>query len=158
MRMARRDSAGLLVHRRSGGGREVFLVHPGGPFWAGKDARAWSIPKGLLEPGEDALAAARREFAEETGLAVAGAFVPLSPCRQPGGKVIHAFAVEADLDAAAVRSNTFEMQWPPRSGRIATFPEIDRAAWVPLPAAREKVHRGQVPLLDELARMLAEAK
>lgn len=147
-------SAGLLLYRRRDG-LEVFLVHPGGPFWAGKDAHAWSIPKGEIADGEDALQAARREFAEETGLAVDGRFRPLTPRRQPGGKIVHAWALEADCDPAAVRSNSFTLEWPPRSGRQQEFPEIDRAAWFPLAVARGKSHKGQVALLDELEALIA---
>lgn len=150
-----KESAGLLLFRRGAGGPEIFLVHPGGPFWAKKDAHAWSIPKGELAAGEDALAAARREFAEETGLTVEGTFIALSPCKQPGGKIVHAFAVEGDCDPSAVKSNMFSMEWPPRSGRRREFPEIDRAAWFPLAAARMKIHKGQVALPDELERMVA---
>lgn len=148
-------SAGLLIYRRQPGGPEVFLVHPGGPFFARKDDGAWSIPKGEFDPGEDPLAAAKREFAEETGLAPpAGEFRPLAPVRQAGGKLVHAFAVEGDCDPAAIRSNPFTIEWPPRSGRRQTFPEVDRAAWFPLAAARTKLIRGQVALLDELATLL----
>jgi predicted NUDIX family NTP pyrophosphohydrolase len=149
-----KTSAGLLLYRRRGDGVEVFLAHPGGPFWARKDRQAWSIPKGEYEAAEDALAAARREFAEETGVEPEGPFVALTPRRQAGGKVVHAWAVEGDCDASAIRSNAFEMEWPPRSGRMQAFPEIDRAAWFSLAEAREKVHAGQVGLLDELAALL----
>jgi predicted NUDIX family NTP pyrophosphohydrolase len=148
-------SAGLLMYRHRGGGVEVFLVHPGGPFWARKDKAAWSIPKGEIDPGEEPLAAARREVEEETGLVVEGQLRPLAPVRQPGGKVVHAFAIEAEADPAKVRSNTFEMEWPPRSGRTQAFPEIDRAAWFPLDLAREKIHKGQIPLLEELGALLS---
>jgi predicted NUDIX family NTP pyrophosphohydrolase len=148
-------SAGLLLYRRRREEPEVFLVHPGGPFWAGKDERAWSIPKGLFDPGKDPLAAAVREFEEETGLSVEGTFVALTPRKQPSGKVVHAFALEYDLDTSSIRSNSFSMEWPPRSGRLQSFPEVDRAAWFPLEIARAKLHRGQVGFIDELARMLA---
>lgn len=151
-----RHSAGILPYRRRGGALEVFLVHPGGPFWAKRDAGAWSIPKGEPDAGEAPLAAAQREFAEETGLRVAGAPQPLAPVRQPGGKVVHAWAVEQDCDPAALRSNTFTMEWPPRSGRRQTFPEVDRAAWFDLPEARRRIHKGQRPLLDELERLAGE--
>jgi len=133
---------------------DVLLVHPGGPIWAKRDAGAWSIPKGEPEAGEDALTAARREFAEELGRGVDGTFIPLSPVRQPGGKVVHAWAVEADFDTSSIASNTFSMEWPPRSGRQQVFPEIDRAEWFPLDVARQKILAGQTPLLDELIRML----
>jgi predicted NUDIX family NTP pyrophosphohydrolase len=148
-----KQSAGLLLYRR-GDGIEVFLVHPGGPFWAGKDAHAWSVPKGEFVGGEDALSAARREFAEETGLSIDGTFLALAPVKQPGGKIVHAWAVEGDCDPAAVKSNSFSLEWPPRSGRMQEFPEVDRAAWFPLAVAREKIHKGQVALLDALEAML----
>jgi predicted NUDIX family NTP pyrophosphohydrolase len=150
-----RTSAGVLLYRRRDGVPEVFLVHPGGPFWAKKDEGAWSIPKGEFDPSEDALTAAKREFEEETGLVVEGEFRALKPIRQAGGKLVHAFALEGDLDPKAIHSNTFEMEWPPRSGRRQAFPEVDRAAWFPLDVAREKIHKGQVGLLDALERMLA---
>src|ERR1700730_2244249 len=147
-------SAGLLLYRVRRGVPEVFLVHPGGPFWARKDAGSWSIPKGEPAPGEDLLEAAKREFQEETGLGIDGDFRALMPMRQPSGKLVHAWAVEADCDAAAVRSNTFEMEWPPRSGRKQGFPEVDRAAWLDLPAARSKITKGQLGLLDQLERLI----
>jgi predicted NUDIX family NTP pyrophosphohydrolase len=150
-----RTSAGVLLYRRRDGVPEVFLVHPGGPFWAKKDEGAWSIPKGEFDPSEDALTAAKREFEEETGLVVEGEFRALKPIRQAGGKLVHAFALEGDLDPKAIHSNTFEMEWPPRSGRRQAFPEVDRAAWFPLDVAREKIHKGQVGLLDALERMVA---
>ncbi len=133
---------------------DVLLVHPGGPIWAKRDAGAWSIPKGEPETGEDPLTAARREFAEELGRGVNGKFIPLSPVRQPGGKVVHAWALEADLDTTSITSNTFSMEWPPRSGRQQAFPEIDRAEWFPLDVARQKILAGQAPLLDELRRLV----
>ena len=133
---------------------EVLLVHPGGPIWAKRDAGAWSIPKGEPDAGEEPLTAARREFAEELGRGVNGKFIPLSPVRQPGGKVVHAWAVEADFDASSITSNTFSMEWPPRSGRQQAFPEIDRAEWFPLDVARQKILAGQAPLLDELMRLV----
>ena len=147
-------SAGLLLYRRRQNRIEVLLVHPGGPFWARKDAGAWSIPKGEAAAGEDLLARARQEFLEETGSAAAGRFHPLKPVRQPGGKTVHAWAVEGDLDADGIRSNTFAMEWPPRSGRQQEFPEVDRAQWFDLAAAREKINKGQAPLLAELASLL----
>lgn len=150
-----KHSAALLLYRRRQGVLEVFLVHPGGPFWAKKDAGAWSLPKGEYSPPEDPLAAARREFQEETGLAAAGDFIPLTPLRQPSGKLIHAWAVAGDCDAGAIRSNTFTLEWPPRSGLRQEFPEVDRAAWFTLEAAREKIIKGQAPFLEELRQWLA---
>jgi predicted NUDIX family NTP pyrophosphohydrolase len=146
-----RTSAGLLLYRWRDGALEVFLVHPGGPFWARKDDGAWSIPKGEFAPGEDPLAAARREFAEETGLAVDGEVRALAPIRQAGGKVVHAFALEGELDADAIRSNSFTIEWPPRSGRLRAFPEVDRAGWFALAEARRKILKSQLGLLEQLA-------
>jgi predicted NUDIX family NTP pyrophosphohydrolase len=149
--MARR-SAGILLHRAGRGGREVLLVHPGGPFWAKRDDGAWSIPKGEFDDGEEPLAAALREFEEEIGSALAhvGELIELGEVRQRNRKVVSAWAAEGDVDAAAVRSNTFEMEWPPRSGRRQSFPEIDRAEWFPLARAREKLIEAQVAFLDRL--------
>ena len=152
--MVGKSSAGLLLYRIREAAIEVLLVHPGGPYWKNKDESAWSIPKGEFLPEEDPLAAARREFFEETGVAIEGELRALKPIRQPGGKIVHAWAVEADLDPATIVSNTFEIEWPPRSGRLQSFPEIDRGAWFSLPEARRKIVRGQVPLLEELAQML----
>ncbi|HZQ60412.1 MAG TPA: NUDIX domain-containing protein [Casimicrobiaceae bacterium] len=152
--MAVRRSAGLLVYRRRAGAIEVFLVHPGGPFWRNKDEGAWSVPKGEHTEEEEGLAAAQREFLEETGMPIRGPFLPLTAVRQPGGKVVHAWAVAADFDADAIRSNTFTMEWPPKSGNFRSFPEVDRAGWFALEAAREKLLIGQRPLLDELARLI----
>lgn len=146
-----KQSAGLLIHRERAGKVEVFLVHPGGPFWAKKDDGAWSIPKGEFVAGEDPLAVARRELHEETGLEVDGEFVKLETIRQAGGKLVTAFAVRADFDVGEIRSNTFEMEWPPRSGRRQQFPEVDRAAWFTLEEARVKILKSQVALLDQLA-------
>lgn len=150
-------SAGLLLYRSRADALEVFLVHPGGPFWAKKDAAAWSIPKGECVLGEDPLAAAQREFTEETGFHATGPFLPLGEFKLSGGKRLHAWAAAApaDLDPAALVSNTFRLEWPPRSGRFADFPEVDRAAWFPLSVAAEKLHRGQVPLLAALQQSLA---
>jgi predicted NUDIX family NTP pyrophosphohydrolase len=141
-------SAGLLMYRRHEPAPEVLLVHPGGPFWRNKDAAAWSIPKGLYDADEDPLVAARREFEEETGCRVDGVFVALGSFRQPGGKIVTAFAVEGEFDVTALRSNTFTIEWPPRSGRQASFPEIDRAEWFSPEVARTKLVKGQVPILD----------
>ncbi len=149
-----RISAGLLPYRWQDGELEVFLVHPGGPFWAKKDDGAWSIPKGEIGPGEAPLAAARREFAEETGLAADGEVIALAPIRQAGGKLVHAFAIAADLDPAAIRSNPFTMEWPPRSGAQREFPEIDRAGWFRLADARQKLLQSQLGLLDDLRERL----
>jgi len=148
-----RQSAGLLVFRRRGTEVEVLLVHPGGPFWAKKDRGAWSIPKGEHAPEEDPLNAARREFTEETGAVVDGPFLPLRPVRQAGGKVVAAWAVEAEVDAATIRSNMFSLEWPPRSGRYVDVPEVDRAEWFPLSVAEEKIGVGQRPFLIELRRI-----
>jgi predicted NUDIX family NTP pyrophosphohydrolase len=143
-----RQSAGILLYRD---GPEVLLVHPGGPFWAKKDAGVWSIPKGEYEDGEDALACALREFEEETGTRLDGrAAIALGEIVQRGGKRVSAWAVEGDLDAATVRSNTFVMEWPPRSGRQREFPEVDRAEWFSLERAREKINPAQAELLDRL--------
>jgi predicted NUDIX family NTP pyrophosphohydrolase len=147
-------SAGILVYRRGDAGLEVFLVHPGGPFWAKKDLAAWSIPKGEFGDDENPLAAALREFAEETGQTIEGDFRALTPVKQPSRKIVHAFAVEGEVDADKIASNEFELEWPPRSGRTQRYPEIDRAAWFPLAEARRRVHAGLVPVLDELARVL----
>ena len=152
----KRQSAGILAYRRGASGWEVLLVHPGGPFWAKKDLGAWSIPKGEFAEGEVAEEAARREFREETGCEVKGELVALEPVRQRGGKWVHAWAVEMDLDAAAIRSNTFTMEWPPRSGRQQEFPEVDRAQWMDVEVARRYVVQGLVPLLDQLLRKIGE--
>jgi predicted NUDIX family NTP pyrophosphohydrolase len=149
-------SAGLAVWRRGAGGPEILLVHPGGPYWRGKDEAAWSFPKGLAEPGEDLLAAARREFAEELGTTIDGAFVPLTPSRQPGGKVVHAWLIEADLDVSHPRSNLFELEWPPKSGRVQAFPEIDQAAYVAAAPALVKLHKGLRPILLEALQRITE--
>jgi predicted NUDIX family NTP pyrophosphohydrolase len=149
--VAAKRSAGLLLHRTREGVLEVLLVHPGGPFWARKDAGAWSIPKGEYQDGDDPLACARREFEEELGTPPPdGDVTELGTIKQSGGKQVTAFAVEGDLDPDAIESNTFEMEWPPRSGRRQEFPEVDRAAWFGLDAAREKLNPAQCALLDRL--------
>lgn len=148
-------SAGILLFRERGGEVEVLLGHMGGPFWARKDEGAWSIPKGEYEEDEQPLAAAHREFTEEMGLPVPpGEPLPLGELRQSGGKRVVVWAVRGDLDATAVVSNTFTMEWPPRSGRQEEFPEIDRAAWLPLDVARAKLVRGQLPFVDALETLL----
>ncbi|MGD9906438.1 MAG: NUDIX domain-containing protein [Vicinamibacterales bacterium] len=147
-------SAGLLPYRVREGVVEVLLVHPGGPLWASRDAGAWSIPKGEIGPGEDALVAARREVREELGVDLAGPFLPLASVRQAGGKRVHAWAVSADLDPAALVSQAVDIEWPPRSGRRLSVPEVDRAAWFGLDDARTRILNGQRPLLDELVARL----
>ena len=147
-------SAGILVYRETNGALEVLLAHPGGPFWARKDAGAWTIPKGLVEPGADLLATAEREFTEETGFTATGPFVPLPPVRQTSGKVVHAFACRGDFDSKKLISNMFEIEWPPRSGQRRQFPEVDRAAWFDLAAARDKLIAYQRPFLIELEKKL----
>jgi predicted NUDIX family NTP pyrophosphohydrolase len=149
-----RRSAGVLLFRVTGPEPEVLLAHPGGPLWKNKDDGAWSIPKGEYDESEDPLAAAKRELAEETGLAPAGDFIPLGEIRQPGGKVVTAWAVAGDCDPASLHSNTFSMPWPPGSKRLQEFPEIDRAEWFGLEAARRKILKGQIELLDRLAAHL----
>jgi len=143
------------MYRRRAGQVEVFLTHPGGPFWARKDEGAWAIPKGEFTE-EDPFAAAKREFQEETGFPASGDFRPLEPIKQAGGKIVHAWAVEGNCDADAVQSNTYKVEWPPHSGQWRTFPEVDRAAWFPLPTAREKILKSQLPLLDQLEHMLKQ--
>jgi predicted NUDIX family NTP pyrophosphohydrolase len=150
-----KHSAGLLMYRRSGATLEVLLVHPGGPFWTKKDVGAWSIPKGEYEAGEEALAAAAREFQEETGLVVRGPYTPLTPIRQQGGKVVQAWAFEGDCDAESLKSTTFSLEWPRGSGRRQEFPEVDRAGWFSLAEARRKILPAQAALLDELTAMMA---
>ena len=145
-----KKSAGLLLFRESTAGLEVLLVHPGGPFWAKKDDGAWSIPKGEFGDDEEPLTAAKREFEEEMGAPPAGEFIPLEPLRQPGGKLVFAWALQADFDTAQLKSNVFSMEWPPKSGRQQEFPEIDRAGWFPMETARVKILKGQAGLLDQL--------
>jgi predicted NUDIX family NTP pyrophosphohydrolase len=150
-------SAGILVYRKRAGAMEVLLVHPGGPFWARRDAGAWSIPKGEYSDGEDAETAARREFAEETGWTIESGLKPLGEIRQKAGKAVTGFAAEGDFDPASLDSNRFQMEWPPRSGRIASFPEVDRAGWFTLAEARDRMIEGQRLLLDRLEALVGTA-
>ena len=143
-------SAGILLHRLRATRREVFLVHPGGPFWAKKDLGAWSIPKGLTEPGEDHEAAARREFSEEVGALPQGSLIALGEFRQKSGKIVIGYALEGDFDPTLLKSNNIEIEWPPRSGRRIAIPEVDRAGWFSLAEARQKLVVGQVPMIDAL--------
>lgn len=152
--MAIPRSSGLLMFRRDGGAVEVLLAHPGGPYWSARDAGAWTLPKGAVDEGEDPLAAAQREFTEETGFAPAGPFQLLGELRQKSGKRITAWAFEGDADPAQLRSNLFELEWPPRSGRMRPFPEVDRVGWFDLEAARAKLLPGQAPFIDALERWL----
>jgi len=151
-----KKSAGILLYRFREAKLEVFLVHPGGPFWAKKDIGAWSIPKGEFAEGEDPLVAARREFQEETGFSISGNFIALLPLKQTGGKLVCAWAVEGDCHATTIKSNTFSMEWPPRSGKRTEFPEVDRAGWFPLEIARDKILKGQAGFLEELWRRVTK--
>ncbi len=149
-----KKSAGILLYRFRENRLEVFLVHPGGPFWAKKDRAAWSIPKGEFDDSEDPLQAARREFREETGFCPEGDCLELGSLKQSGGKLVYAWALEGDCNADAISSNMFEMAWPPKSGRKQRFPEVDRAAWFAVDQARDKLHKGQVAFLDRLTARL----
>ncbi|MDB5292580.1 MAG: Phosphohydrolase [Phycisphaerales bacterium] len=151
-------SAGLLMYRIRQGKPGVLLVHPGGPFWRNKDEGAWTIPKGEVAAGEELLDAARREFREETGFTAAGEFIALNPVKQKAGKVVHAWAVEGDIDTAAIESNTFTMEWPPRSGKRVEFPEVDRAEFFDLATARKKMNPAQAAFLDELEQLLSRER
>jgi predicted NUDIX family NTP pyrophosphohydrolase len=157
MPRARQVSAGVLAFHCSPE-LEVLLAHPGGPFWAKKDAGAWTIPKGLVEPGDELIAAARREFTEETSLVAQGAMIELAPVVQKSGKIVHAFALEADFDISQFVSNTFALEWPPKSGRQQSFPEIDRIAYFTLPMAKQKIIAYQLPLLAELERRIGPTR
>lgn len=147
-------SAGLLMYRQVHGQTEVFLVHPGGPFWAKKDDGAWSIPKGQFSEDEEPLNAAKREFQEETGFVITGQFQSLYQVTQPGGKIVYAWAVKGDVDAAAIKSNTFSVEWPHGSGKVRQFPEVDQAGWFTINIARKKILKGQLAFLDRLERIL----
>ena len=151
-------SAGILLYRFRNGTLEVFLVHPGGPLWAAKDLGVWSIPKGLIDPGEDPLTAAQREFREETGFVVSGRFVPLTSVKTKSGKEILAWAVEGDLDPSTIKSNLFSMEWPPRSGTQQKFPEVDRGVWFSLGEAKHRISPGQTALLEELVLKLVQKR
>jgi predicted NUDIX family NTP pyrophosphohydrolase len=152
--MAKKESAGLLMYRLRDSTLEVFLVHPGGPYWAKKDLGSWSIPKGEFEEGEDRLNAAKREFREETGFVPEGSFAALTAVKQPGGKTVHAWAIRGDCDAKTIVSNRFSIEWPPRSGKRQEFPEVDRAGWFTMDVAKEKILKGQVSLLEELSQII----
>ncbi len=147
-------SAGVLLYRNTAGRPEVLLVHPGGPFWAKKDDGAWSMPKGEISEGEDAQAAALREFQEETGFALEGTLIPLGEFRQRSGKRVLAFALDGDIDPSVISSNRCEIEWPPKTGRLIDIPEVDRAAWFPLPEAARKIVSGQRAILEALAELL----
>jgi predicted NUDIX family NTP pyrophosphohydrolase len=152
--VATKLSAGILLYRKRETGVEVLIVHPGGPYWAKKDDGAWSIPKGEYLEGQDPFSVAKREFYEETGSELKGSPLELTPAKQPGGKIIRAWAVEGDLDALAIRSNYFPLEWPPKSGRVQQFPEIDRALWCGLSLARKKLLPGQRVFLDQLDELV----
>ena len=149
-----RKSAGILLYKMENEILKIFLVHPGGPFWAKKDEGAWSIPKGEFDDGEDPLDAAKREFEEETGIKISGDFIELNPVKQKSGKVVYAWAVKGDIDVSKIKSNEFEIEWPPKSGKMKTFPEIDKAAWFDLSKANEKIIEAQSSLIRELETML----
>ncbi|HZD58767.1 MAG TPA: NUDIX domain-containing protein [Anaerolineales bacterium] len=148
-----KESSGILLYRQKNDQLEILLVHPGGPFWKKKDLGAWSIPKGEFAD-EDPLSAAKREFEEEIGMPIDGEMIALTPQQQKAGKVVHAWAVEGDLNPEEIRSNTFEMEWPPKSGKKQAFPEIDRAEWFPVQTARKKINQGQVAFIQELIEKL----
>ena len=155
--MPSKQSAGLLLFRRREGALEVLLVHPGGPFWARKDDGAWSIPKGEVEPAEDVLTAARREVEEETGARPSGPFISLAPVHQTGGKIVHVWAAESDFDPASLTSNLFEMEWPPKSGKLKSFPEVDRAGWFDIETAARKILASQAVVLQHLQARLTDS-
>lgn len=149
-----KQSAGILLYRIKNNDLQVFLVHPGGPFWKNKDTGAWSVPKGEFSDDEDALVAARREFREETGTAINGNFIKLNPVKQKSGKIIYAWAAEGDIDQNSIVSNTFPLEWPPKSGKIMEVPEIDKANWFDTDTAKEKINDAQAALIDQLAEIL----
>jgi predicted NUDIX family NTP pyrophosphohydrolase len=149
-----RTSAGILVYKKTQAGPEVLLVHPGGPFWSAKDLNSWSVPKGEIDEGEDPFEAAKREFGEETGLLIDGDFVSLETVKQSSGKSVICWAVEGEIDVSKVKSNLFKMEWPPKSGAMKEFPEIDRAEWFPAETAKLKIVKGQIPIIENLERIL----
>ena len=151
-----KKSAGILLYRMRNKALELFLVHPGGPFWAKKDDGAWSIPKGEFDDDEEPLAAAKREFEEETGIKISGEFIQLNPIKQKSGKIVYAWAVEGNIDPEKIKSNSFEIEWPPKSGKMKTFPEIDKAAWFNLSDALTKINAGQLSLIKELENRLQQ--
>jgi predicted NUDIX family NTP pyrophosphohydrolase len=153
-----KKSAGILLYRYHHNLPEVLLVHPGGPFWVKKDLGAWSVPKGEFDDEENSFHAAVREMEEELGIKVTGEFVELSPVKQKGGKLIYAWALQGDFNIAEIKSNTFEMEWPPKSGITKLFPEIDKAAWFTMDGAKEKINKGQLPLIEELEIILDAAR
>ncbi len=153
--MKTKQSAGILVYRKMVTGAEVFLVHPGGPFWKNKDEGAWSIPKGEFNDSENPLDAAKREFLEETGVSLSGDFIELKPVKLKSGKKVSAWAIEKNIDAGNIASNTFEMEWPPHSGKLQSFPEVDKGEWFSFEKARKKINVMQVALLDQLEKTLA---
>lgn len=149
-----RTSAGILLYRKKDSFIEIFLVHPGGPFWKGKENAAWSVPKGEFTEGEDPLTVAKREFEEETGQTIEGNFIELNPVQQKGGKMVYAWAVEGNADAENIVSNTFKQEWPPKSGKWMTFPEVDKAGWFTMEEAKAKINAAQAGLIDDLVKML----
>ncbi len=152
--MIKKQSAGILVFRKKKDEIKVFLVHPGGPYWRNKDAGAWSIPKGEFNNNEDTLDAAKREFLEETGVSISGQFIELQPIKLKSGKTVFAWAIEIDIDAETIVSNVFELEWPPRSGQMQSFPEVDKGAWFSMEEAKEKINMMQINLLEQLEERL----
>lgn len=149
-----RKSAGILVFKKIKDGLGILLVHPGGPFWSKKDLNSWSVPKGEFDENEEAFDAARREFKEETGFLPEGEFIRLEPVKQAGGKLVYTWAVEGDIDVSMIKSNLFKMEWPPKSGKFKEFPEIDRAEWFPIETAKTKIIKGQIPILENLEKLI----
>jgi predicted NUDIX family NTP pyrophosphohydrolase len=153
-----KKSAGILVYKNINPATEILLVHPGGPYWAKKDLNSWSVPKGEFDESEDPFEAAKREFREETGFLPEGEFIRLETVRQPGGKLVYTWAVEGEIDVLQVKSNLFEMEWPPKSGKFKEFPEIDRAEWFSISVAKTKIIKGQMPIIENLETILLEKK